>query len=78
MTIEILKTETAKLSKLEKLEFLQFLAELLSNEERSAALTPEQEKILLRRSEEVKSGKVQTIPASQVKAKLVAKYGLQD
>ena len=77
MTIEVLKTETVKLSKLEKLEFLQFLAELLSNEERTSTLTPEQEKTLLRRRDEIKSGKVETIPAHEMKAKLVKKYGLQ-
>jgi hypothetical protein len=58
MTIEVLKAETTKLSKLEKLEFLQFLVEILSEEERSITLTPAQEKILLRRREEVVSGKV--------------------
>jgi putative addiction module component (TIGR02574 family) len=77
MTIEVLKAETTKLSKLEKLEFLQFLAEILSEEERSITLTQAQEKILLRRRDEVVSGKVQTIPAKKVKAKLVDKYGLQ-
>lgn len=77
MTIEVLKTETVKLSKLEKLEFLQFLADLLSDEERNSTLTPEQEKTLLRRRHEIKSGKVETIPAQEVKAKLVKKYGLQ-
>lgn len=77
MTIEVLKAETAKLSKLEKLEFLQFLAEVLSQEERAAALTPKQEKVLLRRRADIKSGKVQTVPATKVKAKLAEKYGLQ-
>lgn len=77
MSIEALKAETAKLSKLEKLEFLQFLAEVLSEEERHVALSSEQEHTLLRRREEVMSGKVQTVPAKKVKAKLVKKYGLQ-
>lgn len=77
MTIEVLKAETAKLSKLEKLEFLQFLAEVLSQDERAMALSPEQERTLLRRREDVKSGRVQTIPAKTVKAKLAKKYGLQ-
>lgn len=77
MTIEVLKAETAKLSKLEKLEFLQFLAEVLSQDERAMALTPEQEKTLLRRREDVKSGKAQTVPANTVKAQLAKKYGLQ-
>ncbi|MBK7938274.1 MAG: addiction module protein [Lewinellaceae bacterium] len=77
MTIEVLKAETAKLSKLEKLEFLQFLAEALSQDERAMALTPEQERALIRRREDVKSSKVQTIPATKVKAKLAKKYGLQ-
>jgi len=77
MTIESLKTETVKLSKLEKLEFLQFLADLLSNEERNAVLTPEQEKTLLSRREDIKSGKVETVPAQEMKDRLVKKYGLQ-
>lgn len=77
MTIDVLKVEAEKLSKLEKLEFLQFLAELLSEEERSMVLTPEQENILLHRRHEVKTGKAQTIPAKKVKAKLAEKYGLQ-
>ena len=77
MTIDVLKVEAGKLSKLEKLEFLQFLAELLSEEERTTALTPEQEKLLRRRREDVQSGRVQTVPAATVKAKLVAKHGLQ-
>ncbi len=77
MTIEVLKVEAEKLSKLEKLQFLQFLAELLSEEERAAALTPEQENLLLRRREDVRSGNVQTVPAGKVKAKLAAKHGLQ-
>ena len=76
MTIEVLKNETARLSKLEKLEFLQFLAELLTVEERASVLTAEQERTLLRRRDEIKSGKVETIPAHEVKAKLVKKYGL--
>lgn len=76
-TIETLKAETVKLSKLEKLEFMQFLLEALSTEERALALTSEQESTLRRRREEVKSGKVQPVPAQQVKAKLVKKYGLQ-
>ncbi len=77
MTIDVLKVEAEKLSKLEKLEFLQFLAELLSEEERATALTPEQEKLLRGRREDVKSGRVQTVPVTTVKAKLVAKHGLQ-
>jgi putative addiction module component (TIGR02574 family) len=77
MTIDVLKTETTKLTKLEKLEFLQFLAELLTTEERTAGLTTEQERTLFRRRDEIKSGKVKPIPAHEVKAKLVKKYGLQ-
>ena len=69
MTIEVLKTETVKLTKLEKLEFLQFLAETLSQEERSEILGTQKEKILRRRREEVKSEQVKTIPSKQVKAK---------
>jgi len=76
MTIEALKSETKKLSKLEKLEFLQFLAGLLSDEERSNVLTLEQENTLLSRREDVISGKIKMIPAEEVKAKLVIKYGL--
>lgn len=76
MSIEALKAETAKLSKLEKLEFLQFLAEVLSEEERHSVLSLKQESTLHRRREDVKSGKVQTVPAKKVKAKLVKKYGL--
>jgi len=77
MTIEVLKSETTKLSKLEKLEFLQFLAGMLSEEERAAVLTQEQQSTLFRRRDEVRSGKVKTIPAREVKAKLAEKYGLQ-
>ena len=77
MTIDVLKVEVEKLSKLEKLEFLEFLAELLSEEERTTALTPEQEKLLRGRREDVKTGRAQTVPANKVKAKLVAKHGLQ-
>lgn len=76
MTIEALKTETRKLSKLEKLEFLQFLAGLLSDEERNNVLTLEQENTLLSRREDVISGKIKMIPAEEVKAKLLKKYGL--
>ncbi|MBL7798456.1 MAG: addiction module protein [Saprospiraceae bacterium] len=76
-TIETLKAETVKLSKLEKLEFMQFLLEVLSTEERALALTSEQERTLHRRLEELQSGRVQPVPAPQVKAKLVKKYGLQ-
>jgi len=78
MSIEVLKTETVKLSKLERLEFLQFLADLLSNEERTEVLSVQKEKTLRRRREEIKSGKVKTISAQQVKAKLASKYGLQN
>ena len=77
MTIDILKVEAEKLSKLEKLEFLQFLAQLLSEEERAAALTREQEQLLFRRREDVKAGRVQTVPATQVKANLADKHGLR-
>jgi len=77
MSIETLKAESTKLSKLEKLEFLQFLAETLSDEERATVLTPEQEKLIFRRRDELKSGLVKTISAKKAKAKLVEKYGLQ-
>ena len=77
MTIEVLKTETVKLTKLEKLEFLQFLAEILSHEERTEILGGQKEKVLRRRHDEVKSGQVKTISSQQVKAKLASKYGLQ-
>ncbi len=46
MTIEVLKTETVKLTKLEKLEFLQFLAEILSHEERTEILEGQKEKVI--------------------------------
>lgn len=77
MTIETLKSEVAKLSRLEKLKFMCFLAELLSEEERENLLSEEEKEILLRRQDEIKSGKVKTIPASEVKTKLEKKYGLQ-
>ncbi|MFN0035691.1 MAG: addiction module protein [Saprospiraceae bacterium] len=78
MSIEVLKTETVKLTKLEKLEFLQFLADLLSIEERTEGLSLQKEKTLRRRHEEIKSGKVKTVSAQQVKSKLASKYGLQN
>ena len=77
MSIEVLKAETVKLSKLEKLEFLQFLAEVLSEEERGFSLSMGQEKILLRRRADLKSGKVQPVAANKVKVNLAEKYGLQ-
>jgi hypothetical protein len=75
MTIEALKVESIKLSKLEKLEFLQFLVATLSDEERSSALTLEEERTLLRRRAEIASGTTQTIPAKKVTSKLAEKYG---
>jgi len=75
MTIEALKAESVKLSKLEKLEFLQFLIEVLSNEERSTALTMEEARVLLRRHAEISSEKTLAISAQTVKSKMVEKYG---
>lgn len=77
MTVELLKTETTKLTKIEKLEVLQFLAQLLSDEAQADALTLEQEKKLRRRKNDIETGKVKTIPAMLVKAKLMKKYGLR-
>lgn len=77
MTIELMKSEALSLTKLEKIEFLRFLADLLSEEEQKSVLTAEQRKILLRRRKEVKLGKVKLVPAEQVSAKMIAKYGLQ-
>ena len=76
MTIELLKSESVNLTKLEKLEFLQYLVELVFQEERASGLTEEQEKILLRRKNEILTGKVKTIPAEVVKNRLIEKYGL--
>lgn len=77
MNIETLKAETFQLSRQEKLNFLKFLADVISSEEEVFALTEEQKKTLVSRQNELKSGKVQAIPAEIIKAKLVDKYGLQ-
>ncbi len=76
MTIEMLKAETARLTRLERLEFLQFIAGLLASEEGVEPLSESQKKTLLRRRDEVKSGKVATVSAKTVKEKLSRKYGL--
>ena len=77
MTIEVLKAETARLTRLERLEFLQFLAGLLASEEGIEPLSEAQRRTLLRRRDDLRSGKVAAISAKNVKAKLVKKYGLQ-
>ena len=77
MTIETLKAETTRLTRLERLEFLQFLAGLLASEEGIEPLSETQRKTLLRRRDEIRSGKAATISAKNVKVKLVKKYGLQ-
>lgn len=76
MTIEMLKAETARLTRLERLEFLQFIAGLLASEEGVEPLSESQKKTLLRRRDEVKSGKVATESAKKVKDNLIRKYGL--
>lgn len=77
MTIEMLKAETTRLTRLERLEFLQFIAALLASEEGVEPLSETQKKTLLGRQDEIKTGKVATIPAQTVKANLIRKYGLQ-
>ena len=71
MTFEALKEQTTRLSREEQLEIRQFLEALLSDQ-----LSEEESAILLRRRDEIKSGKVVPIPASEVEAKLEKKYGL--
>jgi len=66
-----------KTTRLTKLEFLQFLTGLLASEEGVEPLLQEQKKTLLRRSDELRSGRVAAISAKNVKAKLVRRYGLQ-
>lgn len=77
MTIEMLKAETARLTRLERLEFLQFLAGLLASEEGIEPLSEAQHKTLIRRRDELRSGKVVAISGKNVKAHLIKKYGLQ-
>ena len=77
MTIEMLKAETTRLTRLERLEFLQFIVALLASEEGIESLAENQKKTLLRRRDEIKSGKAATVSAKTVKANLIRKYGLQ-
>ena len=77
MTIEVLKAEMARLTRLERLEFLQFLAGLLASEEGIEPLPEAQRRTLLRRRDDLRSGRVTAQSTKKVKAKLIEKYGLQ-
>lgn len=84
MTLELIKSEILKLDRLSRIELISLLAESVALEERAigaardeSGLTPEQTQEIERRIKLFKEGKMETVPAGKVTAKLIEKHGLQ-
>jgi putative addiction module component (TIGR02574 family) len=72
-----LLVEISKLSVAHRIELVQaILSTIASDSKEEVSLTPEQIAILDKRSAEIASGAVQTVPWEHIQAKLVKRYGL--